>query len=202
MARYHLAILVAPLVALACGEEVTTEPAGAASASAPQPAPLVRQVQPAAVPKPAGDTPPAAEFQETDFAEGERSRDPFRSFAKSFAEEARTKVKSQREVILDQYAVDELKLVGIVTRIQPERALLVDPTGKGHIIMRGQFVGRAETVQGGQSGADYEINWRVERIRDSDIVLVRDDPTNPDVPSSTRIIPLRTEQEQEQAALQ
>lgn len=147
------------------------------------------------------DSPPAVEFQETDFSENERSRDPFRSFAKTFADEARSKVKSQREVVLDQYSVDELRLVGLVTRIQPERALLIDPTGKGHILQRGQFLGRAELVQGGASGAEYEINWRVERIRDSDIVLVRDDPTNPDVPSATRIIPLRPDQTQEQAAL-
>jgi type IV pilus assembly protein PilP len=148
-----------------------------------------------------GEGPPAVEFQETDFSENERSRDPFRSFARTFADEARSKVKSQREVVLDQYSVDELKLVGLVTRIQPERALLIDPTGKGHILRRGQFVGRAEVVQGGASGAQYEINWRVERIRDSDIILVRDDPTNPDVPSATRIIPLRPDQTQEQAAL-
>ncbi len=203
MARSLLGVVAALSVLAACSEEVTTAPAGSASAAVTgQAAPLVRGGQAAAAPKPSSDAPPAVDFQETDFVEGERSRDPFRSYAKSFADEARTKVKSQREVVLDQYAVDELKLVGIVTRIQPERALLVDPTGKGHIIQRGQFVGRAETVQGGQSGADYEINWRVERIRDTDIVLVRDDPTNPDVPSSTRIIPLRTEQEQEQAALQ
>ena len=80
--------------------------------------------------------------------------------------------------MLDQYSLDELRLVGIVTRVQPERALVIDPTGKGHIIIRGQFVGRAEIVQGGGSGADYEINWRVERIRDADIVLVRDDPNH------------------------
>ena len=68
---------------------------------------------------------------------------------------------------------------------------------------RGQFIGRAETVQGGASGAEYEINWRVERIRESDIVLVRDDPTNPDVPSATRIIPLRPETADDtQASLQ
>lgn len=155
----------------------------------------------AAAPKKASESPAAVEFQETDFSENERSRDPFRSFARTFAEEARSKVKSQREVVLDQYAIDELKLVGLVTRIQPERALLIDPTGKGHILQRGQFLGRAEVVQGGASGAEYEINWRVERIRDSDIVLVRDDPTNPDVPSATRIIPLRPDQGQEQAAL-
>jgi type IV pilus assembly protein PilP len=194
------AILLSPLF-LACSEEVPTAPATPASAAAPAAtaAPLVRGGQPAAAPKASADAPPPVEFLETDFTEGERSRDPFRSYAKTFAEEARSRVKSQREVVLDQYAVDELRLVGIVTRIQPERALLVDPTGKGHIIQRGQFVGHAETVQGGSSGADYEINWRVERIRDSDIVLVRDDPTNPDVPSSTRIIPLRSDhQEQDQ----
>lgn len=203
MARRVLfrALWLVPFV-VACSEEVATAPATTAPAATPAaPPPLVRPGQPAAAPKPSADVPPPVEFLETDFTEGERSRDPFRSYAKTFVDEARSRVKSQREVILDQYSVDELRLVGIVTRIQPERALLVDPTGKGHIIQRGQFVGHAETVQGGSSGADYEINWRVERIRDSDIVLVRDDPTNPDVPSSTRIIPLRTDhQEQDQAA--
>jgi type IV pilus assembly protein PilP len=174
------------------GEWKDPNPPGAASAAAS-----------AAKAKGKTEAPPAVQFQETDFSENERSRDPFRSFAKSFAEEARSKVKSQREVVLDQYSVDELRLVGLVTRIQPERALVIDPTGKGHILTRGQFIGRAETVQGGASGAEYEINWRVERIRETDIVLVRDDPTNPDVPSATRIIPLRPETADDtQASLQ
>jgi type IV pilus assembly protein PilP len=140
------------------------------------------------------DEPPVVEFQEADFNETERSRDPFRSFSQLFSEQAKSRVKTQREVVLDQYAVDELKLVGIVTRISPPKAMLVDPTGKGHVITRGQFVGRAEIVQGGTSGADYEINWRVERIRDQDVVLVREDPANPDVPSATRVLALRTDE--------
>jgi type IV pilus assembly protein PilP len=180
----------------ACSEEVATAPPTADNAAP------VSSARAAATEVKKAETPPPADLQEAEFTESERSRDPFRSFAKSFAEEARTKVKSQREVLLDQYTVDELKLVGIVTRMTPERALLVDPTGKGHIIQRGQFVGRAEIVQGGASGADYEINWRVERIRDTDIVLVRDDPSNPDVPSATRIVPLRSEADGQQAALQ
>ena len=61
----------------------------------------------------------------------------------------------------------------------------------GHVVHEGQFVGRSEVVQGGTSGAEYEINWRVDRIRDTDIVLVREDPANPDVPTATRVIPLR-----------
>lgn len=194
--------LLVPLCAVgllaACEAEVARPSAGPVAASSAG-APAASAAKPD---KPKADAPPTVEFQETDFSEGDRSRDPFRSFARAFADEAKTKIKSQREVVLDQYSVDELKLVGIVTRIQPERALLIDPTGKGHIIIRGQFVGRAEIVQGGASGADYEINWRVERIRDSDIVLVRDDPTNPDVPSATRIIQLRPERDEQAALLQ
>jgi type IV pilus assembly protein PilP len=182
--------MVCCVLVVGCAAETTTT-----ASSAPKPGSAAPAVQAAAAAEAAkaAAAPAVVEFQETDFSESERSRDPFRSFAKYFAEEARTKVKSQREVVLDQYSLDELKLVGIVTRVQPERALVIDPTGKGHIITRGQFVGRAEIVQGGASGADYEINWRVERIRDADMVLVRDDPKNPDVPSATRIIALRTE---------
>lgn len=192
MIRRALVSVLGGALAIACAAETTTQTAS--SASKPAPAASSAPAAAAKAKEPAKQaTAPVLAFQETDFAESERSRDPFHSFAKYFAEEARTKIKSQREVVLDQYSLDELRLVGIVTRVQPERALVIDPTGKGHIVTRGQFVGRAEIVQGGGSGADYEINWRVERIRDADIVLVRDDPKNPDVPSATRIIALRTE---------
>jgi type IV pilus assembly protein PilP len=126
-----------------------------------------------------------------DFNDSARTRDPFLSYAREFAEEAKKRVRSQREVVLDQYSLDELKLAGLVTGIRPARAMLIDPTKKGHVVHEGQFVGRSEVVQGGATGADYEINWRIDRIRDTDIVLVREDPANPDVPSATRVIPLR-----------
>jgi type IV pilus assembly protein PilP len=129
-----------------------------------------------------------------DFNDSSVMRDPFLSYAREFAEEAKKRVRSQRDVVLDQYGLDELKLAGLVTGIRPARAMLIDPTKKGHVIHEGQFVGRAEVVQGGASGADYEINWRVDRIRESDIVLVREDPSNPDVPSATRVIPLRPDE--------
>ena len=111
-----------------------------------------------------------------------------------FKEESKSVAKSQREVVLSQFAIDELKLIGIVTRAEPARAMLVDPHGTGHVVQRGQFVGKADIVQAaGRTGASYEINWRVDRIRDGDIVLIREDPSNPDVPSATRVIPLRPE---------
>ena len=134
------------------------------------------------------------EFPEAEFTETERSRDPFRSFSHKFVEEAKGTVRSQREVVLAEFAVDDLKLVGIVTRIDPARAMLVDPSGKGHVVHRGDFVGRADVVQlGGQSGSTYQLNWRLDRIRDGDVVLVREDPNNPDVPAATKVIPLRPE---------
>lgn len=137
--------------------------------------------------------PPKVEFQETDFTETDRSRDPFRPYADLFVEQAKNKVRSQLHVVAKEYSVDELKLVGLVTRIHPPRAMFVDPTGRGHVIDHGDFLGRPEIVHGGTTTADYEIHWRVDQVRETDVVLVREDPANPDVPSATRVVPLRTE---------
>jgi len=163
-----------PFAPKSAGAESAAAPAAAAPATSGAP-PAVRQ-----------------EFAEAEFTETERSRDPFRSYAHKFVEEVKGTVRSQREVVLSEFAVDDLKLVGIVTRITPARAMLVDPSGKGHVVHRGDFVGRADVVQlGGQSGSTYQLNWRLDRIRDGDVVLVREDPNNPDVPAATKVIPLR-----------
>jgi type IV pilus assembly protein PilP len=186
---------------LGCGSPPVVTTGQTASGVAPTPAApaAVTAASSTASAAAASDSavPPKVDIQETEFGESERSRDPFRSFATKFVEESKAHVHSQREVILGQYALDELKLIGIVTRAEPAKAMLVDPNGKGFVIQRGQFVGRADVVQGaGQSGTTYEINWRVDRIRSGDVVLVREDPSNPDVPSATRVIPLRPEEAQ------
>lgn len=200
----HLAALVGPLLALGCGDDeplplvqssvVVKVPTGPAPAA---------PTGPAGPGKP-GDTrplPARRDFPEAEFTETERSRDPFRSYSHKFVEEAKGQVRSQRQVLLAEYGVDDLKLVGIVTRIDPARAMLVDPTGKGHVVHRGDFVGRADIVQlGGQSGSTYQLNWRLDRIRDGDVVLVREDPNNPDVPAATKVIPLRPESAVEKAS--
>lgn len=162
----------------------TASPVAEASASAPA----------AASARPA-PPPPRRDFVEADFTETERSRDPFRSYARKFAsEDDGSTEQSQREVLLKEFAVDDLKLIGIVTRVTPARAMLVDPTGRGHVVRRGQFIGRADLVRvAGQSGTTYELNWRLDSIRDGDVVLVREDPNNPDVPAATKVIPLRPE---------
>jgi type IV pilus assembly protein PilP len=188
-------LLVAFVAACSDPPVVTSAPSASAAATAAA-APAAVVATPAASSSGANLTPPPkVDVQETEFTENERSRDPFRSFAATFVQDTRAKVHSQREVILSQYALDELKLIGIVTRAEPAKAMLVDPTGKGYVIQRGNFVGRADVVQAaGASGATYEINWRVDRIRSSDVVLIREDPSNPDVPSATRVIPLRPDE--------
>lgn len=137
---------------------------------------------------------PKSDVQELEFGESERSRDPFRSYEQTFLEESRAVTKSQRQVVLPDRGIDELKLIGVVTGVADAKAMLVDPTGKGYVVQRGQFIGHAEVVHGdGQGAPAYEVNWRVDRIRDGDIVLVREDPKHPEIPTATRVIPLRTD---------
>jgi type IV pilus assembly protein PilP len=208
------------LLAGACGEEIVQPPGGVqqrpsaadASTTAALASPTASAGAPAAAPAPApvadagADAAPAAsaslpplptrEFQERDFSETEASRDPFRSFAGLFVTQARSKIVVQRKVLGDHYSLEELKLVGIVTRAEP-RALLTDPSGFGWVAKVGNFVGKAEIVHaGGPTGVDVAVNWRVDRIRDGDVVFVREDPSHPEIPPTTRVISLRTPEEE------
>jgi type IV pilus assembly protein PilP len=136
---------------------------------------------------------PVREFQEADFSESDRTRDPFRIFVDQFAPQTKGKVTIQRTVLVDRYALDELKLVGVVGR-GPTRALLVDPIGLGWVVKVGDFVGKAEMVHaGGPTGIEVPLNWRVDRIRDADVVFIREDPSHPEIPPSTRVIALRVD---------
>lgn len=185
--RYWALGCVVASVLAACEEKMMTDNPPAPGAPPPPEAAAA-----AAAAAQSAAAPPRVRIEESDFVESDRNRDPFRSFARAFVEETKGRSGTQREVVLADYSLDELKLIGIVTRMQPAKAMLVDPTGKGHVVQRGQFVGRPDVVQGtGRSGSTYEVNWRVENIRDGDVVLVRSDPANPDVPTATRVIPLR-----------
>jgi len=180
-------VLFTAFLVAACSETVTTSPGQGL-------APVIDR-KPQAI-GPAADAGVATriELQESEFAESERSRDPFRAFVANFVDEARTQTKSQREVVMEEYSLDDLRLIGIVTGGVEARAMLVDPRGHGYVVKRGQFIGRAEVVQGESKGnKSYEINWRVDKVRDDDVVLVREDPKNPEIPSSTRVLSLHPE---------
>lgn len=205
--------VTASLTLTACGGG--DQPTPAATAKAPVPAAPPAAAAPAAAPPVGGAPSPAAqdpgaadggagdggtvdgvpalpirEFQEGDFAETDRSRDPFRSFEHLFVNQAKSQVNLQRQVLIDRYSLEELKLVGVVTR-GAARALLIDPSNLGWVGKVGDFIGKAELVHaGGPTGSDVAINWRIDRIRDTDIVLVREDPSHPEIPPTTRVIAL------------
>ena len=146
--------------------------------------------------------PPIArmDFAENDFVESDRNRDPFRTYVATFAPPERQRVaQNQRAVILPQFSIDELRLVAIVTGGDYPRAMVVDPGGKGWVLKRGDFVGRPEIVHiGGANGADYQLNWRVDKVRDGDLVFLREDPAQPGIPPATRVVTLHPEQEQKE----
>ena len=159
---------------------------GAAAAPAPVPSATTLGPPPRVV---------KIEFTENDFVENDRSRDPFRSFAAGFVAAARRPSANQRQVTVGEYAIDELKLVGIIMSGDYPRAMLVDPNGKGWTLKRGDYVGKADVVHvGGAAGTDYQLNWRVDRVRPADLVLVREDPAQPGVPPATKVIPLHPEE--------
>jgi type IV pilus assembly protein PilP len=145
--------------------------------------------------------PPIArvEFAENDFVESDRNRDPFRTFIATFAPpESKRVAQNQRAVLLPQFSIDELKLVAIVTGGDYPRAMVVDPGGKGWVLKRGDFVGRPEVVHiGGANGADYQLNWRVDKVRDGDLVFLREDPAQPGIPPASRVVTLHPEQQDE-----
>ena len=137
------------------------------------------------------------EFTENDFVESDRNRDPFRSlFLQNLP--TRTQVKNQRPVEIADYSIDELKLIAIVQGSEQPRAMFVDPSGKGTVVFKGTFLCRPEVIHmGGTNGPVYEINWRVDRIREGDVVLIREDPAQPAIPPATRVIPLHPETDKE-----
>jgi type IV pilus assembly protein PilP len=154
----------------------------------------------AAAPAPTIAAAPAiakVDFAENDFVESDRNRDPFRSYAQVFAGPDKNRVAAnQRAVVLGQFSLDELKLVAIVTGGDYPRAMVLDPGGKGWVLKRGDFVGRPEVVHtGGANGADYQLNWRVDKVRDGDVVFTREDPAQPGIPPASRVISLHPEAE-------
>ena len=141
------------------------------------------------------------EYTEVDFVESDHNRDPFRSFLVQNQTPSKQAV-NQRRVELAQYSLDELKLVAIVTGAEQPSAMFVDPNGKGTVVYKGTFVCRAEVVHiGASNGPEYQLNWRVDRIRPADVVLIREDPAQPAIPPATRVVPLHPEADKEREGL-
>ncbi len=184
------AVFPALLLCSACDTPVSTSsPTGA-----PSGAPIASASASARPPELKG-----TDYTENDFVESDRNRDPFRSYLVQ-NQPVNKQALNQRKIELAQYSIDELKLVAIVTGGDQARAMFVDPSGKGTVVYQGSFVCRPEVVHiGGSNGPEYQLNWRVDRIREGDVVLIREDPAQPAIPPATRVIPLHPEAEKQAA---
>jgi len=135
------------------------------------------------------------QFTDDDFVESEKNRDPFRSYFTLFKVERPSVV--QRQVIMPTTSIEEMTLIAIVSGVARPKAMLVDPRGIGHVVERGMYLGRPQIVQASDQ-VSMTLNWRVHRIRENELVLIREDPTDPTRPALTRVIPLREEEELKQ----
>lgn len=195
MTKASTLILIAFLLGLTAGgceeEIVTVGPRGGAPAPTPQ--------APGEVAQDAGvDAGPATvTYRDEDFAESESNRDPFRSFVSIFIVDPPELDRGGRDVTMADTGIDEMRLIGVVTGSANARAMLVDREGIGHVVRRGDYIGRSEVVQvGGTEQLPVTLNWRLDRIRDAEVVLIREDPTAPNRPPLTRVLTLRDEEEE------
>ena len=85
---------------VACADETPT-----AATAAPADAKAKKKSRKNKEPEEAVKQEPVARFElPIDFNDSARTRDPFLSYAREFAEEAKKRVRSQREVVLDRAA--------------------------------------------------------------------------------------------------
>lgn len=191
-----IGVLLLAVLGAACEEDAVVRVGGPATpgagAAGQAQAPDAQEEESTAAPLTYGDE---------DFVEVEiRNRDPFRSFVDAFKLEAPTEV--QRRVIMPDATVEQMRLVAIISGVPQPRGMLTDPSGVGHIVKRGDYVGRAEVVQaGGPEGMPVTLNWRIDRIRPNEVVLTREDPTAPNRPPLTRVLTLYDEEEMARAGL-
>ncbi|MCB9591782.1 MAG: pilus assembly protein PilP [Sandaracinaceae bacterium] len=141
--------------------------------------------------------PEGASYRDEDFAESDTNRDPFRSFESMFVVDPPELDRGGRDVTMPDTGIDQMRLIGVVTGFANPRAMIIDSEGVGHVVRRGDYIGRSEVVQvGGTEQLPVTLNWRVDRIRDAEIVLIREDPTAPNRPPLTRVLTLRDEDEE------
>lgn len=81
-----------------------------------------------------------------DFRESQDNRDPFRSFLSTFATQI-INVKPQHRIVAEKFALEELKLIAIVTGSDMQaRAMFTDPAGAGVTLVRGDHVSKADAL--------------------------------------------------------
>jgi Tfp pilus assembly protein PilP len=128
-------------------------------------------------------------LRDEDFVESERNRDPFRSYAINSGKQgaAEAPVDPQRPVVMPDTAVEEMRLIAVVLGLSRPKAMLTAPDGVGYVVQRGDYLGKPKVLQATGS-VPMTLNWRVDRIREHEVVLTRMDPTDASHTPMSRII--------------
>jgi Tfp pilus assembly protein PilP len=129
-------------------------------------------------------------YQDDDFVESPQRRDPFRAYTATFR--AKAPEDLQRQVVMPATSVEEMRLIALVTGTARPKAMLLDPAGVGHVVERGDYLGRPKLIQA-TGNVSMTINWRVDRIRENEVVLTQQDPADPSRVALTKILPLNEE---------
>jgi type IV pilus assembly protein PilP len=177
-------LLGVSLLVCACGDEPSQQSgrgmSGGDGSAAPRPSPpVVAKVE-------------GLSFKDDDFVDSERHRDPFRPYTlvARKAGQPEAAPDSQRVVVMPETAVEEMKLIAVITGLTRPKAMLVDAHNVGYVVQRGDYIGRPKVSQTIGNVA-MTLNWRVDRIRDNELVLTLQDPSDPGRPPLSRIISMR-----------
>jgi hypothetical protein len=171
----------------AAGRGGTARPSGPSTAVEAPVEEAAPEVDPSLVP---------LSFRDEDFVEGDTNRDPFRNYAAMFMPSTAEIARPQRDVIMPDVPLEEMRLIAIVSGVASPSAMIEDNTGTGFTVHRGDFLGREDVVNaGGTEGLPITLNWRVDRIHAGEVILTREDPTAPNRVPLTRVMPLHDEVE-------
>lgn len=142
-------LVTAALLLAACGDDSSAPPP---KKPPPPPAPPPAAATARLAPPPApGKEELLADVRKRqltneDFTESEGNRDPFRSFLTTFAVQPPI-VSRQHKIVLQKFALDELRLVAIVGgEAMPAKAMFIDPGGLGTLVQRGDHVSKADAL--------------------------------------------------------
>jgi type IV pilus assembly protein PilP len=163
-----------------CEDDVPPAQTGRGMNSSNAPAPVASAA-------PAPSTEQKLVLRDEDFVESERNRDPFRMYSLSAPKGAEPAGDPQRPVVMPDTAVEEMRLIAVVLGLSRPKAMLTAPNGVGYVVQRGDYLGKAKVLQSTGS-VPMTLNWRVDRIREHEVVLTRQDPTDASHTPMSRII--------------
>lgn len=176
----HMVLAILGSSLWACGESAPTAQRGYGGPAASGGAAAAAGAEKAKEPDP-------LVYKDEDFAESLKNRDPFRIYTTIFRSD--DPGTSTREVLMPSTAVEDMRLIAIITGLARPKAMMVDTTGVGYVVERGDYLGRPKMIQASGSVA-LAFNWRVDRIRDNELVLTQPDPSDPSRVGVTKIIEL------------